>query len=136
MSLWFERLYPYILMGVAAFLWCRLQISFPVSESVLSSTLSVAGIFVGFLATSKAILMSMTSSIIERLRESGYMGVLASYIGQAIWLNLIFCIVNIVGYFENQKAAWFSVLWIVFAVGAFASFARVTTVMLKIFKYH
>lgn len=136
MSLWIERLYPYLLMGVSALLWYRLQLAFPVSESVLSSTLSVAGIFVGFLATSKAILMSMSSPIIERLRESGYMAVLASYIAQAIWLNLIFCMVNVIGYFDNQKAAWFSVLWIMFAVGAFTSFIRVTSVMLKIFKYH
>lgn len=89
-------------MGVAAVLWSRLQLTFPDSDSVLSSTLSVAGIFVGFLATSKAILISMSSPIIERLRSSGYMAVLASYIAQAIWLNLLFCMINVIGYFKNQ----------------------------------
>lgn len=136
MNLWFERTYPYILMGIAACLWYRLQLVFPSSDSVLSSTLSVAGIFVGFLATSKAILMSMSSSIIERLRSSGYMAVLASYIAQAIWLNLLFCMINVVGYFKNQAELWFSVAWVALAVGALTSFVRVTHVMLQIFKYH
>lgn len=136
MSLWFERTYPYILMGVAAFLWYRLQLAFPDSDSVLSSTLSVSGIFVGFLATSKAILISMSSPIIERLRTSGYMAVLASYIAQAIWLNLLFCMINVVGYFKNQAEIWFSIAWVALAVGALTAFIRVTHVMLQIFKHH
>ena len=136
MNLWFERTYPYILMVVAAFFWHRLQLSFPDSDSVLSSTLSVSGIFVGFLATSKAILISMSSPIIERLRSSGYMAVLASYIAQAIWLNLLFCMINVIGYFKNQPEQWFAILWVSFAVGALVSFMRVTHVMLQIFKHH
>lgn len=123
-------------MGVAAFLWHRLQLAFPSSDSILSSTMSVAGIFVGFLATSKAILISMSSPIIERLRSSGYMAVLASYIAQAIWLNLFFCMINVAGYFKNQAEMWFPIAWVALAVGALTSFIRVAHVMLQIFKHH
>lgn len=78
----------------------------------------------------------MSSPIIERLRSSGYMAVLASYIAQAIWLNLLFCMINVIGYFKNQAEMWFSITWVAFAVGALTAFVRVTHVMLKIFKHH
>lgn len=123
-------------MGVAAYLWWKLELNFPAKDSVLSSTLSVSGIFVGFLATSKSILMTMSSPIIERLRSSGYMNVLATYIAQAIWLNLLFCTINVVGFFANQGTVWFPTAWVTFAVGALTSFIRVTHVMLQIFKHH
>ena len=136
MKLWFERLYPYIFMALAAYFWNQLDLTFPKSESILSSTLSVSGIFVGFLATSKAILMTMTSAIIERLKESGYMRILASYIAGAIWLNLFFCGFNVIGFFQTQNSDWYSTIWIALVVGALFSFIRVTHTMLQIFKYH
>lgn len=78
----------------------------------------------------------MSSPIIERLRSSGYMDVLATYIAQAIWLNLLFCTANVIGFFENQGAFWYSIAWVTLAVGALTSFIRVTHVMLQIFKHH
>lgn len=135
-SLMLERVYPYLLMLAALLLWCRLDLSFPKTDPILSATLSTAGIFVGFLATSKAILLSMNSPIIDRLRSSGYMAVLASYIAQAIWLNLLLCMFNVFGYFKVQEESWYGAIWVSLAVGGISSFIRVTHVMLKIFKHH
>jgi len=64
------------------------------------------------------------------------MDVLATYIAQAIWMNLLFCTINVIGFFENQGAFWYSIAWVTLAVGALTSFIRVTHVMLQIFKHH
>lgn len=134
MKLVFEKFYPYLISIIAGFLWWESNFVFPTTDSIISSTLSVSGIFVGFLATSKAILISMNSPLIANLKSSGYINELVSYIGQAIWLNLAFCTLNVIGYFSDQTAEWYSILWIVTAVAALFSFIRVTDIMLKIFK--
>lgn len=135
MKLFFERIYPYLLGLIASVLWLRLQGTFPTGDSLLSATLTVSGIFVGFLATSKAILISMSSPIIEELKRSGYIDDLVSYISQAIWVNLLFCSINVIGYFLNTQMEWYSLVWIGISVCAITTFIRVTHIMLKIFKY-
>jgi len=134
MKLLFEKVYPYLIALLAANLWRLSDIVFPDDNSLLSSTLSVSGIFVGFLATSKAILLSMDSPVIIRLKDSGYIQELVSYLGQAIWLNLAFCVFNIIGFFNNTSALWFSFGWILLSVASLLAFIRITHVMLQIFK--
>lgn len=79
--------------------------------------------------------MSMSSPIIEELKRSGYIEELVSYIGQAIWINLLFCSINVIGYFVSTQAEWYSLIWIFISVCALATFIRVTHIMLKIFKH-
>lgn len=134
MKLLFEKAYPYIIAVIAATLWYQLGIRLPSSDSILSSTLTVSGIFVGFLATSKAILLSMNSTVIQDLKKSGYINELVSYISQAIWLNLFFCIVNVLGYFIDHTNAHYSLVWITMISSALMAFIRVTDIMLKIFR--
>lgn len=134
MKLLFEKLYPYIIAAIVTVLWYRLGIHLPSSDSLLSSTLTVSGIFVGFLATSKAILLSMNSAIIQDLKDSGYINDLVSYIGQAIWLNLTFCVVTVFGYFINQTSSIYSLIWIALVTCSLVAFVRVTDIMLKIFR--
>lgn len=135
MKLYFEKTYPYIFASILSILWLQIGGHFPEKDSILSSTLTVSGIFVGFLATSKAILMSMSSPIINDLKKSGYINDLVSYIAEAIWVNLLFCSLNIAGFFIDTSKYWFSVLWIGVAVCSLFTFIRVTHIMLKIFKY-
>lgn len=134
MKLLFEKLYPYIIALIATILWYRLGIRLPSSDSILSSTLTVSGIFVGFLATSKAILLSMNSEIISDLKKSGYIRDLVSYISQAVWLNLLFCIVTVFGYFIDISNNYYSLIWIAMISSALMAFIRVTDIMLKIFR--
>lgn len=136
MKLFFERTYPYLFGILAAIIWIENGCSFPKADSILSSTLSVSGILVGFLATSKAILMSMNSPLISELKKSGYIHELVEYIGHSIWLNLLFCTTNVVGYFINQESIYFSTIWIALSVSSIMSFVRVTHIMLNIFKYN
>ncbi len=135
LKLVFENTYPYLFGLLAGFIWWESGINFPSSDAIISSTLSVAGIFVGFLATSKAILISMNSPLINELKSSGYINELVSYIGQAIWLNLAFCTLDVVGYFADQTAVWYGVTWVTLSVASLMAFIRVTHIMLKIFKY-
>ena len=130
-----ENLYPYIIGMLASIVWLIVSPLFPEKDSLLSSTLTVSGIFVGFLATSKAILISMNSPIIDELKKTGYIHELVSYIGQAIWINLLFCTWNVIGYFVNTSVVWFSSIWIGIALCSLAAFYRVTNIMLKIFKH-
>ena len=137
-SLIWERLYPYVVALVGAIVWYCISnksiLKFPSSDAILSSTLTVSGIFVGFLATCKAILISMDSPVLNDLAETRYIDDLVSYISQAIWWNLVFCLVNVVGYF-CQSTSYFSTLWMFFAICALLTFVRVTRIMLEIFKY-
>lgn len=135
MKLLFEKAYPYLFGILASVIWLQLKGAFPKGDSLLSSTLTVSGIFVGFLATSKAILMSMSSPIIEDLKRSGYIEELVSYIGQAIWVNLLFCSLSVVGYFTATDQRWYSSMWIGIATASMATFIRVTHIMLKIFRH-
>lgn len=135
MKLIAEKLFPYIMAILAVVLWKRLGGQLPESEDILTATLTVSGIFVGFLATSKAILLSMSSPIIDDLKKSGYINELVSYIAQAIWVNLAFCAVNVLGYFLDHQGSYFGLLWIAFSVAAISCFIRVTHIMLKVFRY-
>lgn len=133
----FEKTYPYIFGLIASTLWVESKLPFPSEESdILSATLSVSSIFVGFLTTSKSILMGMNSQILNDLRRSGYIRELVSYIGQAIWLNLVFCAINIAGYFGIQTHEWFSTCWIFLAISSLMAFVRVTDIMLKVFEHN
>lgn len=102
-KLFWERHSPRIIAFLCALIWfflCKKGLAaFPEVDTVLSSTLTVSGIFVGFLATCKAILISMRSSVLDDLMEAGYLEDLMLYLKHAIWGNLAFCVVNVVGYF-------------------------------------
>jgi len=135
-KLLFEKLYPFLFGVIAAVLWWESDVAFPAADAIISSTLSVSGIFVGFLATSKAILISMNSPLVSDLKKSGYIHELVSYIGQAIWLNLSFCTFNVIGYFGNQSQHWYAVVWVALAVTSLMAFIRVTHIMLQIFKHN
>lgn len=135
MKLLFEKFYPYLFGAIASLLWWQGSTAFPEGDAIISSTLGVSGVFVGFLATSKAILIGMNSPLINDLRESGYINELVSYISQAIWLNLLFCTVDVVGYFVERSSDGYSIVWIAVAVASLSAFIRVTHIMLKIFKH-
>lgn len=140
MKLLVEKVYPYVFSILASIIWYELDIKFPSSDSVLSSTLTIAGIFIGFLTTSKALLISIDSPVLNDLRQSGYIKDLTSYMKEAIWGNLIFCIINIIGYFlpiskGGPIMTIFGLIWIFFCVCSLATFFRVTDIMLKFFEY-
>ena len=141
MSRSFERYYPWIIStAVAALLWLR-GTYLPDDDGRLSALLSVSvstsAIFVGFMATVKAILMALPSAgIKDDLKRSGEINTLSSYIFSAILSNLLFCAININSYFFSAKTLphCLSSLWFFFAVAALTTFFRVCFVMMLILR--
>lgn len=134
-SIYLERLSPYILAIAGALLWWKLKLALPPGDGILGSSLTLGAILTGFLATAKAILMSLDSPIMQRMRETTYISDLTSYLSQAIWLSFGFCIVSIVGFFVPARGTWYGFAWIIFGLASAGAFVRVTNIMLKIIKH-
>ena len=135
MMLIIEKSWPYLFALVALISWHYFSISLPSDEPILSSSLTIGSILTGFLATSKAILMTLDSPIMQRIRNTSYINDLASYLGEAIWVNFGFTIICIVGYFLSTSNYIYASAWIFLGAAGAATFIRVTSIMLKILKY-
>lgn len=142
MRLFIEKIYPYFLAAIAGFICYKVGLKLPTSDSFLSASLTIGAILTGFMATSKAILMTLDSPIMQRLRETDYIKDLVSYLAQALWLSFLFSIISLAGFFIDtnmpmstvvaQVFFWYGIIWITVGVASAASFIRITKVMLKI----
>jgi len=103
----------------------------PLKADILSSSLTIGAILTGFLATSKAILMTLDSPIMKRLRETSYILQLVSYLRQAIWLSFSYCIISLIGFFGVYLQTWYGYVWLFLGVSAAISFIQITNIMLK-----
>lgn len=135
MKRFFELTYPYIFAAIAFLIWMQLNGAFPAGTDIITAVLTLAGIFVGFLATSKAILISTENQVMKDLRESNYMDDLVTYIRDAIWSSLALCALSVISFFIDTSERWFGLLWIPLAVFSFSAFFRVADVMIKLFKF-
>lgn len=134
-SISWEQFAPYILACAASFIWYQFKLELPASTDILSSSLTLGAILTGFLATSKAILMTLDSPIMERLRETQYIDDVVSYLSQAIWLSFAFCIISLIGFFLQKDTSFYGIIWIFFGASSAGAFIRVTNIMLKIIKH-
>lgn len=135
MQLFLERWFPYIVAASGALLWWRLDITLPNKEGLLGSSLTIGAILTGFLATAKAILLALDSPVMRRIRNTSYLADLVSYLGQAIWLSLLFCCIALLGYFIDICSVMYGLLWITAGSAMICAFIRVTNIMLKILRY-
>ena len=135
-SIYLEKIAPYALAVSCTVLWFSLDLRLPTGDGVLGSSLTLGAILTGFLSTAKAIIMSLDSPIMIRIRGTSYLNDVVSYLGQAIWLSFSFCIISIVGYFVSTNSTWFGLLWIFFGISSAGAFIRVTNIMLKIIKHN
>jgi hypothetical protein len=127
-----EKISPFFFAFLGVFFWSYLNLSLPTGEGVLGSSLTIGAIFSGFLATAKAILMSLDSDVMKRIRDTTYMNELVMYLAHAIWLSFSFCIVSLIGYFINTANYWYGMVWIWVAIAMAVAFIRFTNIMLKI----
>lgn len=134
-SIYLEKSAPYLLAIAGAVLWWQCDIELPAGDAILSSSLTLGAILTGFLATAKAIVMSLDSPIMNRIRETTYINDLVSYLSQAIWLSFGFCIVSIIGFFVATNGGIYGLTWISLGLGSAGAFIRVTNIMLKIIKH-
>lgn len=140
MNLSVERLYPAILGIAATIVVWAVDGGLPVAEGyragLLSASISASAIFVGFIATSKSILMALPKDgIRKRINESGYIHELVSYLNQAMSGNLAFCVLNVAGFFPKlQGSDFFLPLWCGLGAFSISAFWRIGRVMMAILR--
>lgn len=121
-----ERYGPYLFaLAVCVVTWKHpLQIPKEYHADVIGSALSMAAIFLGFMATSLSILISIKESpVADALRTNGSMGLLVSYLRQAIFWTLLWLISSFLLYF--QQPGLLLSLWSALACLALLCFLRV-----------
>lgn len=137
MSLTFEKWYPWIYALAAALMVALSGAEFPSADSyrpgLLSAAISASAIFVGFIATAKSIIMAMPfGGIRKAMKKSGYISTLAAYMRDAMAANLLFCGLNIAGFFPAVQSSIdiFVPVWIGLGVFCLTSFWRVGRIMM------
>jgi hypothetical protein len=138
MSLKTERWYPYAIAGVVAGVWWHLKLPLPQAiKEFLSAAISVGAILTGFIATAQAILAALpTDTVVGRLRASGYIDDLISYLAAALYGCLIFSAYSIAGFFWNDHLPkWYGPVWIAMAAFSTFSFHRVSRIFFKILRW-
>lgn len=104
------------------------------SDSLLGASLSLGAIFAGFLATAQAIVMTLDSPVMKRLKESGLINDLMSYLSHAIYAALGFSIVCLLGYFIKTNTLFFGIVWCFGATVTLTTFYRISNLTMRIFK--
>ena len=102
-----ERAYPYVGGLIASGIVMLLSDSgykLSYSEDMLASLVSLGGIFAGFLATVKTLLLTMNVVVLNRLKESGYLNDLLRYLREGIYGALLLCVIAMVGF--NEAMLW------------------------------
>lgn len=135
MHIYVEKSYPYILATIASCAWYIFKIKFPPENDVLSASLTIGAILTGFLATTKALIMTLDSPVMNRIRKTTYSKDLASYLGESIWLCFSFCVLAMVGYFCSTAKLWYGTIWMFIAISGSLAFIRITIIMLKIINH-
>jgi hypothetical protein len=139
MKLSLERNYP-LLGALSAFaLWWYFSPPFPAAEKeFLGAAIGIGAILTGFIATTKAILAALPSdSVMGRLRATGYVKDLISYLEAALYTCLAFAIYGLFGFFlqadgHSNLNTWYARGWVFLAAYALLAFHRVTQLLLKI----
>lgn len=145
MNLFYEKWHPIALAVLGGIAWwyfsSRGGPHLPKDEKeFFAAALSMGAVLTGFVATAQAILMALPSdSVMGRLRTSGYVEELTSYIGAALLSGFLFCVLNLLGFCfltetVNLKLA-FSTIWFATAIYSALAFLRVTGIMSKIMRH-
>lgn len=141
MSLSFERLYPWLFGLLAASVWILFDLTLPRDEdklnALLSASISVSAILVGFLATMKSIVMAIPG-VTEKLRQADYLDLLAKYLLEGTAANLTFCVLNIAGFFawSANYPAIYSAAWFAMGIIGLSSFWRITRIMVLVLTWN
>lgn len=147
-SLLREQVGPYVIgVLVTGTWWFGLGHTFPDDPAgLLSASGTIASVLVGFLATAKAIIMSIsTSPTYAHIRSLGYGDQLMNYIRSAIYAGLIFLVLATLGFFIDWKEAAPSEMerigvnayragWVLTGSAGLALYVRVISLIFKVLK--
>ena len=133
-SLTWEKFYPFVglLVGAVPLVggWCIGSDQ----QLLLSATITFGAITFGFVGTSLAILTSLGTRVMQRIRQTPYVLVLREYMGWGLFSGIFVCCVSMVGLlFRLTEQVWFTAAWCAAIVFCLACLYRLSRLMLKIF---
>ncbi len=135
LSTFFEKFIPWLVaVPLAVFAYMH---PFLISETrvgdFVNSSLTVSALLMGFLATSKSILISYRGSrIFIQLKHTGHIDLMVRYIMCAIFASLFWLLVGFAMYFDRTRLILSA--WCFFASFSLASFIRVIWLQGKLIK--
>ncbi len=143
MGAFVERWYP-LVGGVAVsalyFLLCRQMALSPSIDNLFSAVINISAIAVGFFATAKTILFSLSDRyIIKQLKKVGAFNTLVDYLLHAIKWCFLLAIVTGLAFFIDIKTrpewqTWAFSFWLFLVCVALLSSYRVITILAKILR--
>jgi len=102
-------------------------------KDIVSGTLSFGAIILGFLATSKTILIGFKdNSSYAKLKETGYAAILGCYLATAIYSSLALCVLLLLMYFCTSYI--FDRFYVFLVSMTLLSFVRVLRAQIAILK--
>ncbi|MGB8356110.1 MAG: hypothetical protein WCD79_19590, partial [Chthoniobacteraceae bacterium] len=134
MSRHLERIYPYFFPLVIAVWFWSLEKPFPKGAEILSASITLGAIFVGFLATSQSIVISLQSAKMELLKKTKYFPLLLTYLQEAIFVALAYCVLCLGAFFSdlNHPLFWFGPVWIFLTGATLLTFLRIAQNLMHI----
>lgn len=107
MNLRTEKYYPIacsvVILGALGMLIQYTSFKMPSSENMLSSLASLGGVFAGFIATAKTILLGLRERVRLRLVNSKYILDIRRYFTEALWVSLALCVMSVIGFVPVLK---------------------------------
>lgn len=106
-----EQCYPFALAAVSAVMCWWIGVDFAdVPLHLLSATVTFGAIASGFVGTSLAILTSLDTPIMRKIRRTSYVRVLRRYLGWALASGIVLSCASILGMFLHASS-WFAMAW-------------------------
>lgn len=141
MKLRVERWYPWVAALLGSLAWYYFSFPFPCDEKeFLAAAISLGAIMTGFIATAQAILASLPSdSAMGRIRESGYINDLMTYLKESLYGCLGFSVYSLIGFFFlSPKIAlprFYGEIFVGITIFSMLAFQRVSSVLFKILHF-
>lgn len=133
-SLLWEQSYPFAWAAVAAVMCWWLGFDFAdVPVHLLSATVTFGAIVSGFVGTSLAILTSLDTPIMRKIRRTLYVRILRRYLGWALASGIVLSCANILGMFLHATSSWFAMAWWAALTLCIACLYRLARTMLFVF---
>lgn len=133
-SLVWEQCYPFALAVVSAVICWWLGFDFAdVPLQLLSATVTFGAIASGFVGTSLAILTSLDTPVMRKIRRTPYVRILRWYLGWALTSGTVLSCVSILGLFLHATSSWFAMAWWAAFTFCIACLYRLARTMLFVF---
>jgi hypothetical protein len=107
MHLYVERTYPVAVAALTTAAWASLcKVPTESLHDLFATSVSLAAIVVGFLATAMSIVLAAPDSrVMKQLRESGYVHDLVWYLREPFVIGLVLAALSLSGYLISPTAA-------------------------------